>query len=194
VPELDWNGAPADTERSYPGFRLYARSINDVAGLRDEFDKVGVNVHTRVAEIELVQRMDRNLTAVYWAIAVIGLVGFSLSLGASLWANVDRKRKQLSVLRLVGFRTRDIVWFPMVQALFTAVLGWALAVSIYYVTAWVINSMMAGQLEAGQHVCRLLQDHYLIALVLTCSAAVIAAALAGMRSARIEPSEGLREL
>ena len=194
VPELDWNGAPADTERSYAGFRLYARSINDVAGLRDEFDKVGVNVHTRVAEIELVQRMDRNLTAVYWAIAVIGLVGFSLSLGASLWANVDRKRKQLSVLRLVGFRTRDSVWFPMVQALFTAVLGWALAVSIYYVTAWVINSMMAGQLEAGQHVCRLLQDHYLIALALTCSAAVIAAALAGMRSARIEPSEGLREL
>ena len=194
VPELDWGGLSADSNRTYPGFRLYARSIHDVAGMRDAFAAIGVDVHTRAAEIEVVQRMDRNLTAIYWAIAVIGLVGFSLSLGASLWANVDRKRKQLSVLRLVGFRTRDIVWFPMVQSLFTAMLGWALAVSIYIAAAWVINSMMAEQLAAGQQVCRLLHVHYAIALGLTCGAAVFAAGLAGMRSARIEPSEGLREL
>jgi putative ABC transport system permease protein len=194
VPLLGWEGEPADVNRTYPGFRLYARSIYDVAGLRDAFARLNVDVHTRTAEIELVQRMDRNLTAIYWAIAVIGLVGFSLSLGASLWANVDRKRRELSVLRLVGFRTADIVWFPMVQALFTAVLGWALAVAIYQATAWVINDMMAAQLETGQHVCRLLPLHYAIALVLTCGAAVLAAGLAGLRSARVEPSEGLRDL
>ena len=194
VPELGWDGAPANDERSYPGFRLYAHSIDDVAGLREAFADIGVDVHTQVAGIELVKRMDRNLTAIYWAIALIGLVGFSLSLGASLWANVDRKRKQLSVLRLVGFRTSDIVWFPMVQALYTAVLGWAMAVALYYLTAWMINGMMAEQVEAGQLVCRLLPVHYAIALGLTCSAAILAAGLAGMRSARIEPSEGLREL
>ena len=194
VPELGWDGAPANAERNYPGFRLYAHSIDDVAGLREAFADIGVDVHTQVAGIELVKRMDRNLTAIYWAIALIGLVGFSLSLGASLWANVDRKRKQLSVLRLVGFRTSDIVWFPMVQALYTAVLGWAMAVALYYLTAWMINGMMAEQVEAGQLVCRLLPVHYAIALGLTCSAAILAAGLAGMRSARIEPSEGLREL
>ena len=194
VPLLGWEGEPADSERTYPGFRLYAHSIYDVAGLRDAFAKLNVDVRTRGAEIELVQRMDRNLTAIYWAIAVIGLVGFSLSLGASLWANVDRKRKELSVLRLVGFRTADIVWFPMVQALFTAALGWALAVAIYQATAWVINDMMATQLETGQQVCRLLPWHYAIALGLTCAAAVLAAGLAGLRSARVEPSEGMRDL
>jgi putative ABC transport system permease protein len=82
----------------------------------------------------------------------------------------------------------------MVQALYTAVLGWALAVAIFYLTAWMINGMMAGQVEAGQLVCRLLPVHYAIALGLTCGSAVLAAGLAGMRSARIEPSEGLREL
>jgi putative ABC transport system permease protein len=194
VPELGWEGEPADSDRSYPGFRLYARSIYDVASLRDAFAKLGVDVHTQAAQIELVQRMERNLTAIYWAIAVIGLVGFSLSLGASLWANIDRKRKQLSVLRLVGFSTRDIVWFPMVQALFTAILGWGLAVGIYEAAAWVINNMMAAQMEAGQQVCRLLPLHYGVALALTCTAAVVASGLAGLRSARVEPSEGLREL
>ncbi len=194
VPALGWEGEPADANRTYPGFRLYARSIYDVAGLRDAFARLNVDVHTRSAEIELVQRMNRNLTAIYWAIALVGLVGFSLSLGASLWANIDRKRKELSVLRLVGFRTADIVWFPVVQALFTAVLGWALAVAIYLATALVINDMLAAQLETGQQVCRLLPWHYAIALLLTCTAAVLAAGLAGLRSARVEPSEGLREL
>jgi putative ABC transport system permease protein len=194
VPDLGWGGAPANTGRTYTGFRLYARSIDDVAALGDAFAEIGVDVHTQEAGIELVQRMDRNLTAIYWAIAVIGLVGFSLSLGANLWANVDRKRKQLSVLRLVGFRTGDIVWFPMVQALYTAVLGWVLAVCLSFVTAMVINNMMAEQVDPGQQVCRLLLSHYGIALALTCGATIIAAGLAGLRAARVEPSEGLREL
>jgi len=194
VPALGWGGSVAEQERSYPGFRLYARSIYDVAGLRDAFHALDAEVATRAGDIEMVQHMDRNLTAVYWAIALIGMIGFSLSLGASLWANVDRKRKELSVLRLVGFRTGDIVWFPVIQGFYTASLGWLLAIGIYYGAAWVINDMMAPQLEGGQEVCRLLPEHLLIAFGLTVGSAVLSAALAGLRSARIEPSEGLREL
>ena len=194
VPRMGWDGDRENSARTYPSFRLYARSIYDVAGLRDAFANLGVDVYTHAADIELVQRMNRNLTAIYWVIAVIGLLGFSLSLGASLWANVDRKRKELSVLRLVGFRTMDIAWFPMVQALYTAILGWALAVGLYLAVAGVINEMMASQLGDGQQVCRLLLHHYAIALGLTCAAAVIAAGLAGLRSAHVEPSASLRDL
>ncbi len=194
VPAMGWGGEAAQQERSYPGFRLYANSIYDVAGLRQLLTEAGIEVRTKAADIELVQRLDRNLSTVYWAIAVIGLVGFSLSLGASLWANVERKRKELSVLRLVGFGTADIVWFPVVQALYTGVLGWGLAAGIYVAAAWAINDLLAMQLQAGQQVCVLLPEHYAVALLLSAGAAVLAAALAGMRSARIEPSAGLREI
>ena len=194
VPELDWTGAPHDGVRSYPGFRLYARSIYDVAGLKDDLFAQGVDVRTKAGDIDLVMRMDRNLSAIYWAIAIIGLIGFSLSLGASLWANVDRKRKELSVLRLVGFRTGDIVWFPVTQAFYTGVLGWLLAIGIYFAAAYAINGMLAGQMVEGQEVCVLLPQHFLLALALTVGAAVFAAGLAGWRSARIEPSDGLREI
>ncbi len=194
VPMLGWEGNIATQSRSYPGFRLYATSIYDVIDLHNGLVELGIDVRTRVADIQLVQRMDRNLTMVYWAIAIIGLVGFSLSLGASLWANVDRKSKQLSVLRLVGFRTGDIMWFPMIQALYTAVLGWGLAVAIFQVASLSINDMLASQMDAGQLVCKLHPEHYLIALGLTMGSSVLAAALAGFRSARIEPSEGLREI
>lgn len=194
VPELGWDGAQSDEPRSYPGFRLYANSIYDVADLSSDLIGQGIDVRTKAADIELVMRMDRNLSAIYWSIAIIGLIGFSLSLGASLWANVDRKRKDLSVLRLVGFRTGDIVWFPVIQAFYTAVFGWALAVGIFYGAAYVINDLLSGQLNTGQEVCVLLPQHFAMAFGLTAGAAALAAALAGWRSARIEPSDGLREI
>jgi len=194
VPALGWTGNVGSESRTYPGFRLYAASIYDVADLHEGLVDLGIDVRTRAADIELVQRMDRNLSMVYWAIAIIGLVGFSLSLGASLWANVDRKSKELSVLRLVGFRTGDIMWFPMIQALYTAVLGWGLAAAIYRFAAWTINDMLASQMDVGQQICNLLPIHYMIALGLTIGSSVLAAALAGFRSAKIEPSEGLREI
>lgn len=194
VPELGWSGAEEDEARSYPGFRLYAQSIYAVSELKDYLSEQGIDVRTKAADIDLVMRMDRNLSAIYWAIAIIGLIGFSLSLGASLWANVDRKRKELSVLRLVGFRTGDIVWFPVTQAFYTGILGWALAIGIYFGAAAAINNMLAEQLADGQEVCILLPQHFAMALGLTVGAAVFAAALAGFRSARIEPSDGLREI
>ncbi len=194
VPELGWDGDKKITERTYPSFRMYAKSIYEVSKLKKALDEAGLNVRTKSADIDLVMKMDRNLSVIYWAIAIIGLVGFSLSLGASLWANVDRKKKELSVLRLVGFKTGDIVWFPIIQALYTGVLGWALAILIYNIAAFAINDMLGKQLSDGEIVCVLLPEHYLAALALTVVSAVLAAALAGMRSSRIAPSDGLREI
>jgi putative ABC transport system permease protein len=194
VPALGWGGTPAADERTYPSFRLYARSIYDVSPLSEALAKLGIEVSTRAADIDIVRSMDRNLSAVFWLIAVIGLAGFSLSLSASLWANVDRKRKELSVLRLVGLRTADIVWFPVIQSAFTALFGWLVASLIFLLVSYTLNQMFAAQLESGETLCRLLPSHFLIALALTLAASILAASMAGYRAARIEPSEGLREL
>lgn len=194
VESLGWSGNTSNVNRVYPGFRLYAKSIYDVRDLSDELTKAGLNIRTRAREIAVVQDMDSDLTILFWAIAVIGLTGFSLSLGASLLANIDRKRKELSVLRLSGFHTGDIVLFPMLQATYTAVLGWILAIGIFYGVSYAINLLFADQLKPGSTICRLLPEHFLISLVLIIGAAVLAAILGGLRAARIEPSEGLREI
>lgn len=194
VPAAGWSGTPATEQRTYPGFRLYAKTIYDVSGLRDSFERSGIKVITQATDIETVQRMDKTLTGIYWAIAIIGIVGFSLSMGASLWANVERKRRELSVMRLIGFCTGDIIWFPILQSIYTAIFGWILACGIYFAAAWSINQMLAPQLEAGQDVCRLLPEHYLMALGLTVTVAIISSIIAGVRAANIEASDGLREI
>ncbi|HEX7718792.1 MAG TPA: ABC transporter permease, partial [Woeseiaceae bacterium] len=195
VPELGWEGtAEQRTEpRHYAGFRLYARELEDVAGLRAGLMDQGIDVRTRVADIELVQSLDRNLGIVFWIIAIIAATGYGLSFGSSIWANIDRKRREFSVLRLTGFRSRGIVWFPVVQAMLTGVLGWTIAAVVFFAVQAGLNALFAASVGGDQAVCRLLPQHFLIALALTLVAATMAAALGGVRLTKLEPSIALRE-
>ena len=195
VAALGWDGNRDDSlRRVYPSFRLYARSIDDVEGLVADLERDGVRVKANLAEISTVQSIDRNLTVIFWIIACVGAAGFSLSLGASLWANVDRKRRELSVLRLVGFKSGRIVLFPVLQAFYTALLGWLAAILVYLAFEFGINQLLAPRLNLEQALCYLLPEHFLWALALTVTVAITSAILGGWRAARIEPSDGVRDL
>jgi len=194
VAALGWEGAASrPDDRAFAGFRLYAGTINDVAGLRQAFADQGIEVRTSVADIELVERLDRNLSAVYWIIALIAVAGYCISFATNVWANVDRKRRDFSVLRLTGFRTREIVWFPLLQAEFTAVFGWIVAVAVFLGVQGTLNVLLAATIGGGQPVCRLETWHLFAALGMTMLAALIAAFVGGRQVARLEPSIGLRE-
>ena len=195
VEELGWKGnSDKMGERVYPSFRLYARSIYDVENIVGALEKEGGRVKANVGEINTVQSIDENLSVIFWIIACVGALGFSFSLGASLWANVDRKRKELSVLRLVGFKSGRIVMFPVLQSIYTAILGWLLAMLVYLTFEYLINFFLAPRLNLDRALCFLLAEHFLWALGVTIVIAVFAAILGGLRAARIEPSDGLREI
>ena len=195
VPALGWSGDDAmSAQREYPSFRMYARSIADVETLVNELQQEGINVKANIGEIKTVQSIDRNLTIIFWIIACVGAVGFSFSLGASLWANVDRKRKELSILRLVGFHGGKIILFPVLQSLYTGFLGWLLAVLMYLLAEQSINQLLAPSLQIDQVICYLLPEHFFWALALTMFVAATAAILGGIRASRIEPSDGLRDI
>ena len=195
VEALGWGGNRDDSlRRVYPSFRLYARSIDDVERLVADLERDGVRIKANLAEISTVQSIDRNLAVIFWIIACVGAAGFSLSLGASLWANVDRKRRELSVLRLVGFKSGRIVLFPVLQAFYTALLGWLAAILVYLAFEFGINQLLAPRLNLEQALCYLVPEHFLWALALTVTVAITSAILGGWRAARIEPSDGLRDL
>lgn len=194
VAALDWEGSAARNEaRAFAGFRMYARDIDDVAGLRTGLMEQGIDVRTRLADIELVESMDRNLSIVFWIIAIIAGSGFGLSFGTSVWANVDRKRREFSVLRLTGFRGHSIVWFPIVQGTLTAILGWLVAAIVFFLVQAGLNALFVDSIGRGEAVCQLLPGHFLLALGLTLLVAALAAAVGGSRLSRLEPSLALRE-
>ena len=195
VPELGWSGNDeAGAARTFPSFRLFARSIYDVDDIVSELEKQGVRVKANVGEIQTVQSIDQNLSVIFWIIACVGAAGFAFSLGASLWANVDRKGRDLSVLRLIGFRSTVIVLFPILQSCFTAFMGWLMAVLVYLGFELLINRFLAPRLNIEGNLCYLLTEHFFWALALTIVTAIFASILGGLRASAIEPSDGLRNL
>ena len=195
VPSLAAEGAARpDAARLYAGFRLYGRTIHDIPALRDRLQATRIEVFTRAAEIEQLKALDANLGLLFWLIAGIGGAGFLLSLGVSLWGAVERKRRDLALLRLLGFRARATLFFPVTQATVVALLGALLALALYTAAAAVLNGHFAATLGAGERACRLEAIHIALALAATLGSAWLASILAGTRAARIEPAEGLREL
>jgi putative ABC transport system permease protein len=195
VPELGWEGAePPVGPRDYARFRLYATSIYTVAALASDLAAEGIEVRTQVAEIAAVQSLDKNLTRVFWLIALVGTLGFLASLAANLLANVERKRRELSIVRLIGFPTVSLVLFPVTQAVLVAMLGACAAMALYLPVAIALNGWFSESLQAGESICRLLPVHVMLALAATLIGAASSAAWAGWRAARIEPAEGLRDV
>ncbi|WP_376990038.1 FtsX-like permease family protein [Azospirillum rugosum] len=195
VERFGWPGVPRGTgERVFPRFRLYARSIYDVAALRDSLFSQEVELRSRAEEVEVMQALDANLTRVFWTVAVLGSAGFAAALAASLVAGVERKRRDLSVLRLIGFPGRAIVAFPLCQALLIGMAGSLLAGVAYAGVAMGLNSYFAASLQMGEFVCRLLPEHFVTATAVTLACALAAASWAGIRAARIQPAEGLRDV
>ncbi|MBU3057947.1 ABC transporter permease [Pseudomonas indica] len=190
----DWPGyqPAANPNRVYPGFRLYARDLDSVERLRQLFAKRGLEVATQAAAIAQVRSLSRNLSLVFWIIASLALLGAFAAMTASALAAVERKRRALAVLRLLGFSTAALIAFVVLQSLYTGLFGVLLASGLYGVAQMGLNRLF--ETAAGEYACRLLFSHYLTALLATLSCCALASASGGWRAAQIEASEGLRDV
>jgi putative ABC transport system permease protein len=108
---------------------------------------------------------------------------------------VERKQRDLSLLRLIGLSRRDLVVFPLIQALIIAGAGAALASLLALTVAGLVNRLpLAGANAAGARaICVIEAEHLLLAFLVSLLGAALSAAFAGYRAARIEPAEGLRD-
>jgi len=177
----------------FRGFRLYARGIDDVPWLVAELRRQGIQALAEVEAIERIRTLDRGLTRLFWLIALLGVLGAGAVLVASLYAAVERERKDLGVLRLIGLARGDVFWFPLFQGGIIAVLGVAVAIAGYAGLGLLINQVFGQDLAPGEEVCRL-PDHYPpLALLFTLLLALLSALLAAWRATRIEPAEAIRE-
>ncbi len=185
------SGAPP--ERRYARLRLYARSLEEVAPLAEHLRAEGYEVSTRAKEIEAVRSIDRTLSFLFQVIAGVGVTGFVLSLASSLWANVDRKRRELALLRLVGLTHGTLALFPVSQAILVAGAGLLLSALLYLVVSSMIDQSFAANLGREEFVCRLHPRDAFLASLWTEICAVLASLMGAYSAVRIDPAEHLRE-
>ena len=193
VAALGWPGAAAShATRIYPGFRLYARALEDVEPLRQYFATQQVQVVTQAAQIAQVQALSRNLDLLFWLITALALGGALAATGAAALAAVERKQRELAVLRLLGFGSGALLLFVIIQALYSGLFASVLSALLYRLAEGGINHLFVQ--VPGDYASRLLPEHYLVALGAVLLASAFAAALGGQRVARIDPSQGIRDV
>jgi putative ABC transport system permease protein len=192
-----WQGSrepPLPEARRYSRFRLYATGLESVAPLADHLARLGVETVTRAADIDSVTQLNRSLSRIFAIVAGLGGLGYIAALAVSLWTDVERKRRTLALLRLLGLPRRALAALPLLQAGSIAVLGFLLAVGLYLLAAEVVNRSFAEGLVPGERLAGLPAGHIAAAFAVTLLVAMGAAALAARRAARIEPAEGLRDV
>ena len=179
--------------RGYAGFRLYAARIDQVEALGKEMEAAGVPVHTEAKRISEVTSLDRYLSLIFWLIAAVALAGGAAALAANLYGSVQRKQKELSILRLVGVSGGGLLGYPIYQGLTYALGGFMASTAVFGALAFTINLLFADSLRPGESLCRLPAAILLQALGATALIALAASAAASWRVTRIDPAEALRD-
>jgi len=177
----------------YRGFRLYARSIDDVPTLYHEFIAQDIDVIAKVREIKNVKDLDRGLTRIFWLVAIVGIVGGMAALIASLYASVERKKRDISVLRLMGLSRFEVFQFPIYQGIIIAFLSVIMAIGGYALLSSIINLVFSADLKMGEKICRLPINYFVFTFIVTCLIAALSSMLAAWKTTQIEPAEAIRE-
>jgi putative ABC transport system permease protein len=184
----------------FQGFRLYAKTIEEVAGLEFDLRREGVDVITQGQAIERIRILDRGLTSVFWMVAMVGIAGGFAALIASLYAAVQRKRRDLGVMRLLGLARLDVFRFPIYQGVAMAALSLLLAIIGYFTLAGAINQVFSADLAVAsqacrteQRICALPYSYLAIAFLATVGVALVSSLFAAWKTTRIDPAEALRE-
>lgn len=187
---------------SYESLRLYAADIGAVASLVGALERDGFRTVSRVEEIRWIERLDRGLGTVLGLIAAVGGAGFVVFLSMTLIAEVERKRRSLATMRLMGMGRGAVSGFLAVQGLGVALLGVSLAFLAYGLFVLIAAPPLAAVLAegpAGQNpiaagaVTRLTTENIALCVGVTLVVTGIGTTLGSVRAYRIQPMEALRD-
>lgn len=191
---LDTGTAATQTQPRFARARIYAKSLDDVAPLADWLQQRNIEVSTRARDIESVKAIDRVLSLIFAVIAWTAVIGCIASLIGAFLANIDRKRKDLALLRLLGFRRGYVGAYVMVQAALLTGIAFVIGYLAYLAGSSVFNRALGTNLADGAFVCHLENSHIALAFVSALLIATLVAGIGGFRAIHIQPAESLREI
>ncbi|SDT00670.1 ABC transporter permease [Pseudomonas prosekii] len=183
-----------DLQPLYARARVYARDIDQVAPLERWLNEQHIETSSRLADIDNVKAINHVLGLIFGVIALAALIGCVASMVGAFLANIDRKRKSLAVLRLLGFKRTAVAGFVVLQALLLSLAGYLGGLMFYAVGSHLFDYLLGSSQATGTFVCHITLWHGLAALLLTFLVAALVAVIGAVRAISIQPAESLREL
>lgn len=178
--------------RSYSSFRLYADGLNSVERVAQELSKMDIDCFSEAAKVAKVMKLDKDLSILFWLVTAFSLTGGGAALALSLFGAIDRRKRDYSMLRMLGLPRSWLVILPMTESLVIAASAFAIAIAVYHLNAAVINRLFTNLSDDRPGFCSL--PIKLQATVLLCSLclAICGALAASARLLYISPSNAIR--
>lgn len=187
-------GMPNQPRLHFARARIYANKIENVESLAQLLSSQGIETASRLAEIKSVQSIDKVLGIIFGVIAWIAALGCAAALIGAFMANIDRKRKDLALLRLMGYGKRSMQLYVVMQSIVLTLAGFTAGALLYFLGSYLFNSILGEFMKADQFVCRLEPIHFAVALLGSLLLAGVVAAVGGIFVTKIEPAESLRDV
>ncbi|WP_395022258.1 ABC transporter permease [Dongia sp.] len=185
--------ASALQARAYASARLYARDLDQVEALAAAVEATGVSVRMRSQQIAVVRTLDHGLNWVAGIIVLLGMVGVACSIAVSQWLGVERRRREISVLRLIGLTRSNALLMLVAEALVVAACAFLLAGLVFLILSPLADRLIAAVEIIDGPICRLAPGQFLLLFLVTAIAGGLGALIGGARVLSIEPAECLRE-
>ncbi|SUC10544.1 ABC transporter permease [Pasteurella canis] len=174
--------------------RIYASSLEDVAPLALKLRDKHIDTRTEAKAIENVKAIDSVLNVIFMVIAMTSIIGCILSLIGAFLANIDRKRKEIAVLRLLGFQSLGVMGYLVLQAIILSSLAFILSYLFFITGSQLFNQILTSNLADTHFISSLHPLHLVSAFIICFVLAAIVAAIGAMRAIRIQPAESLRDV
>lgn len=178
---------------SFAKARIYAESLDDVSSLAQQLRLQGIDTQTQSKAIENVKAIDKVLSTLFIIIAITSIIGCILSLSGSFLANIERKRKEISLLSLFGLERDELKIYLVVQGFILASLSFFIACLFFFIGSLIINSILGQHLAQNSFVSQLLISHVIIAFLSTLFLSCLVALVGGQQATKIQPAESLRD-
>ena len=166
----------------YDGYRFFLvdappeREVTVSAALEDRLADYGVDAVSSTARLDAFHRVENTYLATFQTLGGLGLVLGTLGLGAVLLRNVLERRRELALMRAVGYNARHLSLMVLAEnalLLFAGLAAGAGCAIVAIAPAW---------LERGGGVPLLSLGALLVAVVATGFGASLAATIAAVRS------------
>lgn len=190
---VDHGAERSDYPVRFARARIFASSGDAVAGVVQALEAQRIDTASRLAEIESVRAINRVLGLIFSVIAAAATLGCLASMGGAFMANIDRKRREYAVLRLLGFYKPGVAAFVAAQVGLLTLIAFAAGLALFALGSAIFNRALATSHLAAGVVSHITLAHALIALGLTLAVALAVAAIGVARAFGIQPAESLRE-
>lgn len=177
----------------YARARIFARNGDAVAGVVKALEARHIDTASRMAEIENVRAINHVLGLIFAVIAASALIGCLASMAGAFMANIDRKRREYAVLRLLGVHKPGVAVYVAAQVGLLTLIAFIAGLALFALGSTFFNRALATSHLAAGVVSHITVTHALIAFALTLIVALTVAAIGVIRAFGIQPAESLRE-